>query len=161
MRKILLFAILLPAYVFAGEWTKVVVEPDELLGVTESYTKHIYKDGEKAFVISSDKLDHFYIVSPHVLNCQNENGRVGCYVKIGLYDLTNKLLDGFDMYLGKRNNQCTAIGTFECDFMSQPVGQQKKTRKILKHLRGDSGYVRIVVDTYMHGLYDLRVPVMK
>ena len=37
------------------------------------------------------------------------------------------------------------------------VGQQKKTRKIFKHLRGSDGYVRIVVDSYSHGLYDLRV----
>ena len=158
MKKILLLAILLPVYLFAGEWTKTTVEPDELLGVTESYIKYVYSDGEKSFVFRTDKADHFYIVSPYVLDCHNYSGRVGCIVKVGLYNGEGKMLDSFEMFLGEKNNQCTAIGTFECDFMSQPTGQQKKVRKIFKHLHGNDGHVRIVADSYSQGLYDIRIP---
>lgn len=156
-KKILLLAILLPAYLFAGEWTKTTVEPDELLGVTQSYIKYVYTDREKSFVFRTDKMDHFYIVSPDVLDCHYYNGRVGCIVKVGLYDGESKMLESFEMFLGERNNQCTIIGTFECDIMSQPTGQQKKVRKIFKHLRGNDGYVRIIADTFSNGLYDFRI----
>ena len=57
MKKILLFAALLPAYLFAGEWTITVNEPDELLGTTESYTSYIYQDGDNAFGFRSDMPD--------------------------------------------------------------------------------------------------------
>ena len=158
MKKILLFALLIPSCLFAGDWSKTTVEPDELLGVTQSYIKYSYIDGDMSFVFRTDKADHFYITSPHVLDCHNYNGLVGCIVKVGLYDEQGKMLESFEMFLGEKNNQCTAIGTFECDIMSQPVGQQKKARKIFKHLHGNGGYVRIIADSYSHGLYDLRVP---
>lgn len=161
MKNFLLFLALVPVALFAGEWSKQFVEADELLGNTTSYYKYVYQDGEKAFVFRTDKADQFYILSPNVLDCHNYSGRVGCIVKVGLYDGNGKMVDSFDMFLGEWNNQCTAIGTFDCDFMSQPVGQQKKTRKIFKHLRGSDGYVRIVVDSYSHGLYDLRVTPLK
>lgn len=157
---VLLFAII-PVVLFAGEWSKQFVEADELLGNTTSYYKYAYQDDEKAFVFRTDKSDQFYIISPYVLDCHNYSGRVGCIVKIGLYDSTGHMVESFEMFLGEMNNQCTAIGTFDCDIMSQPTGQQKKTRKIFKHLRGSDGYVRIVVDSYSHGLYDLRIPPMK
>lgn len=157
MKKNLLFFALFPVTLFAGEWSKQFVEADELLGNTTSYYKYVFQEGEDAFVFRTDKADQFYILSPNVLDCHNYSGRVGCMVKVGLYDGNGKMIESFDMFLGEKNNQCTAIGTFECGFMSQPVGQQKKTRKIFKHLRGSDGYVRIVVDSYSHGLYDLRV----
>lgn len=78
-----------------------------------------------------------------------------------MYDSNGHMIESFEMFLGEWDNQCMAIGTFDCDIMSQPVGQQKKTRKIFKHLRGTDGYVRIVVDTFSHGLYDLRITPLK
>ena len=158
MRKILIFVLLLPTFLYAGEWNKTSVEPDELLGTTHSFIQYVYYDGDNSFVFRTDKMDQFYITSEHVFDCHSYSGRVGCIVKVGLYDSDGKMIENFEMFLGERNNQYTAIGTFDCDAMSQPVGQQKKVRKIFKHLRAEGGYVRIVAESYSHGLYDLRVP---
>ena len=158
MKKILLFTLLIPSFLFAGEWTKDVVLPDELLGVTNSYTKYTYIDGGNTFVFRSDIPDQFYITSPYVLDCQTYGGsRICLKVRIGLYDGEGRMIEKFEMYLEEKNNQCTAVGTFDCDFMSQPVGQRKNTRKILSHLKRSDGFVRIIADSYSHGLYDLRV----
>lgn len=160
MKKLLFFFALIPVALFAGEWSKQFVEADELLGNTTSYFNYIYQEGDKAFVFRTDKPDQFNIISPDVLDCQSDHGRTYSKVRVGLYDENNKLIDSFDMSLGVKNNQFTIVGTFDCDFMSQPMYQQKNTRKIFSHLRGSKGYVRIVADTYSHGLYDLRIPPM-
>jgi len=116
---------------------------------------------DKAFIIRTNKADQFSLLSPYVLDCFSDRGRTFCKVRVGLYDGAGNLVESFKMFLGVKNNQYTVIGTFDCDFMSQPVGQQKNTRKIIKHLRGTDGYVRFVADTYSHGIFDLRVPPMK
>ena len=156
MKKLLLFIALIPAVLFAGEWNKQFFEADELLGNTTSYYQYEFQEGEYAFVFRTDKPDQFYIVGPQ-FDTFYDRGRSYCNVKVGLYDGNGKLVDSFDMCLGARNNLFTVVGTFDCDIMSQPVGQQKKTRKIFNHLRGSNGYVRIVTNTYAHGRYDLRV----
>lgn len=161
MKKLLLFFALFPVTLFAGEWSKQFVEADELLGNTTSYYQYAYQDGENAFIFRTDKSDQFSIVSRYVFDTFNDRGRTYCKVRVGLYDGSGKMVESFDMVLDVKNNQFTVIGTFDCDFMSQPVGQQKKTRKIFAHLRGSEGYVRFVADSYSHGLYDLRIPPMK
>lgn len=161
MKKLLLSLAFIPVTLFAGEWSKQFVEADELLGNTDSYYQYVYQDGENAFMFRTDKSDQFSIVSQHVLNTFYDRGRTYCKVRVGLYDGNGKITDSFDMVLEVKNNQFTVVGTFDCDVMSQPVGQQKKTRKIFAHLRGLEGYVRFVADSYSHGLYDLRIPPIK
>lgn len=161
MKRLLLLLALIPALALAGSWTKNYIEPDELLGEKVGYYKYAYETDGKAFVFRTDKPDQFYIVSDNVLDCQAYQTRVGIIVKVGLYDEGGTMLESFEMFLGALNNHYTVVGTFDCDFMSQPTGQQKKTRKIFKHLRGDGGYVRIICDSYSSGLYDLRVPPIK
>lgn len=157
MKKTLLFLVMFPTFLFAGEWNKLFVEADELLGNTTSYYNYTFHDGDNAFVFRSDKADQFYILSQYVFDTFYDRGRTFCKVRVGLYDDEGKMVESFNMLLGVKNNQCTSIGTFDCDFMSQPTGQQKNTRKIFKHLRESDGYVRFVANTYSHGLYDLRV----
>lgn len=161
MKKFLLFFALLPVALFAGEWSKQFVEADELLGNTTSYYRYVFQEGEDAFVFRTDKPDQFSVVSQYVLDTFYDRGRTFCKVRVGLYDGSGKMTESFDMFLDVKNNQSTVIGTFDCDFMSQPTGQQKKTRKIFAHLRGSEGYVRIVADSYSHGLYDIRVTPLK
>ena len=160
MKKILLILALLPVTLFAGEWSKEFVEADELVG-NPSYYMYVYQDGENSFVFRTDQQDQFYIISPNVFDTFYDRGRTFCKVRVGLYDESGKMLESFDMLLGARNNLNPIIGTFDCDFMSQPVGQQKKARKIFSFLRGSGGCVRFVADTYSHGRYDLRVIPLK
>ena len=157
MKKILLFFALIPVALFAGEWSKQFVEADELLGNTSSYYQYVFQDGENAFIFRTDKTDQFSLASQYVLDTFYDRGRTYCKVRVGLYNENGKMVDSFDMVLDVKNNQATVVGTFDCSVMSQPVGQQKKTRKIFTHLHGSEGYVRIIADTNSHGLYDLRV----
>ena len=161
MKKFLLFIMFIPSLVFAGGWTKTFVPADELLGETLSYHRYVYQDGEAAFVFRTDKSNQFSIHSPYVLDCKTYGGysgyRTGCMFKVGLYDGEGQMLDSFEMFLGEWNNQCTVVGTFDCDVMSQPVGQQKKAKKIFNHLKSSDGYVRFVTNSYSHGRFDLRV----
>ena len=161
MKKLLLFLALIPVTLFAGEWSTQFVEADELLGNKNSYYQNVFQDEENAFLFRTDKADQFSLVSQYVLNTFYDRGRTYCKVRVGLYDGNGKMTDSFDMVLDVKNNQFTLVGTFDCDVMSQPVGQQKKARKIFAHLRGTEGYVRFVADTHSHGRYDLRVLPLK
>ena len=161
MKKILLFISMIPAYLFAGVWTKTVTEADELLGNTQAYITYAYHNGGNAFSFRTDRMDQFRIISEYVLDIRFDGHRNSCRVKVGLYDEDGKLTENFDMYLCEWNNQGTVVGTFDLGVMSNPVGQANKVKKIFRHLKGQGGYVRIVTDTYSHGRFDLRIPPVK
>lgn len=155
MKKILLFAALLPAYLFAGEWVITKNEPDELLGATEAYTSYIYQDGDNAFGFRSDMPDHITLFGEHVFAAQQANGYVGQTVKIGLYDADGKLVQSMDMFLLVKDGY-TTLGTNQNKYVPNPYGQTKNARKIISHLRA-GGAVRFVAKTRSHGNFDLRV----
>ncbi len=66
------------------------------------------------------------------------------------------------MWLDKESDKGGSyLRTRNAGGMSNPVGQKGKVKKILKHLQGDSGYVRIVATRYNRADFDIKIPPVK
>lgn len=157
MRNFLLTTLLLCSCLASAQWNQVVVPADELMGRTESTTVNIYSGKQFVFKYNNGDIEHFTISTDEVLNIKLDNYWFGCIVRIGLYDSNNKLLEGFDMFLGATDNSYTEIATVAGNKMSVPVGQHKKAKKIISHLHTAGGYVRFVIPTFSNGNIDARV----
>jgi hypothetical protein len=157
MKHFFTFSLLLVSTLAFAQWTKVSVPADELLGRLENSTFYQYHG--KQFVFSYEETDkeHFAISTNQMLDIKLDNYWYGCVVRVGLYDSSDKLIEGFDMFLASTNNTYTEIATVAGGKMSVPVGQHKKAKKIISHLHSVGAYVRFIIPTYSNGKLDARV----
>ena len=83
----------------------------------------------------------------------------GITVLVGIYDGDGHLTEKFSMWLDRVDNMGNyAVKTRNAGGMSNPVGQKSKVKKILKALRSDSGYVRIVAERFQRTDFDIKIP---
>lgn len=86
----------------------------------------------------------------------------GVSVLVGIYDVDGNLIEKFSMWLDRVDKMGNyAVKTRNAGGMSNPVGQKGKVKKILKALRSDSGYVRIVAERFQRTDFDIKIPPYK
>lgn len=151
-----------------GGWEITKIDADELKG-NEAYTAYkYYQPGEGSFIFWGFNEFQYRIFSDNgIFNYQSGYNRYsGSYsgesVTVGLYDGNDNLIEKFDMWLDKESDKGGSyLRTRNAGGMSNPVGQKGKVKKILKHLQGDSGYVRIVATRYNRADFDIKIPPVK
>jgi len=151
-----------------GGWEITKIDADELKG-NEAYTAYkYYQPGEGSFIFWGFNEFQYRIFSDNgIFNYQSGYNRYsGSYsgesVTVGLYDGNDNLIEKFDMWLDKESDKGGSyLRTRNAGGMSNPVGQKGKVKKILKHLQGDSGYVRIVATRYNRADFDIKIPPLK
>ena len=151
-----------------GGWEITKIDADELKG-NEAYTAYkYYQPGEGSFIFWGFNEFQYRIFSDNgIFNYQSGYNRYsGSYsgesVTVGLYDGNDNLIEKFDMWLDKESDKGGSyLRTRNAGGMSNPVGQKGKVKKILKHLQGDSGYVRIVATRYNRPDFDIKIPPVK
>lgn len=151
-----------------GGWEITKIDADELKG-NEAYTAYkYYQPGEGSFIFWGFNEFQYRIFSDNgIFNYQSGyNSYSGSYsgesVTVGLYDGNDNLIEKFDMWLDKESDKGGSyLRTRNAGGMSNPVGQKGKVKKILKHLQGDSGYVRIVATRYNRADFDIKIPPVK
>lgn len=151
-----------------GGWEITKIDADELKG-NEAYTAYkYYQPGEGSFIFWGFNEFQYRIFSDNgIFNYQSGYNRYsGSYsgesVTVGLYDGNGNLIEKFDMWLDKESDKGGSyLRTRNAGGMSNPVGQKGKVKKILKHLQGDSGYVRIVATRYNRADFDIKIPPVK
>lgn len=151
-----------------GGWEITKIDADELKG-NEAYTAYkYYQPGEGSFIFWGFNEFQYRIFSDNgIFNYQSGYNRYsGSYsgesVTVGLYDGNDNLIEKFDMWLDKESDKGGSyLRTRNAGGMSNPVGQKGKVKKILKHLQGDSGFVRIVATRYNRADFDIKIPPVK
>lgn len=151
-----------------GGWEITKIDADELKG-NEAYTAYkYYQPGEGSFIFWGFNEFQYRIFSDNgIFNYQSGYNRYsGSYsgesVTVGLYDGNDNFIEKFDMWLDKESDKGGSyLRTRNAGGMSNPVGQKGKVKKILKHLQGDSGYVRIVATRYNRADFDIKIPPVK
>jgi len=151
-----------------GGWEITKIDADELKG-NEAYTAYkYYQPGEGSFIFWGFNEFQYRIFSDNgIFDYQSGYNRYsGSYsgesVTVGLYDGNDNLIEKFDMWLDKESDKGGSyLRTRNAGGMSNPVGQKGKVKKILKHLQGDSGYVRIVATRYNRADFDIKIPPVK
>lgn len=151
-----------------GGWEITKIDADELKG-NEAYTAYkYYQPGEGSFIFWGFNEFQYRIFSDNgIFNYQSGYNRYsGSYsgesVTVGLYDGNDNLIEKFEMWLDKESDKGGSyLRTRNAGGMSNPVGQKGKVKKILKHLQGDSGYVRIVATRYNRADFDIKIPPVK
>lgn len=151
-----------------GGWEITKIDADELKG-NEAYIAYkYYQPGEGSFIFWGFNEFQYRIFSDNgIFNYQSGYNRYsGSYsgesVTVGLYDGNDNLIEKFDMWLDKESDKGGSyLRTRNAGGMSNPVGQKGKVKKILKHLQGDSGYVRIVATRYNRADFDIKIPPVK
>lgn len=149
MKKLIVLSVMLLSAVSTfAQWEKRHIEADELKGITESYDAYIFQDENVgSFVFWSGKPLFKIINANGIFNYELTSGYRGMMITVGLYDASDKLIEKFTMWLDGKDGEPKALFTRDTNFMSTPVGQKKKVKKILAHLKTD-GYVRILGETY-------------
>lgn len=167
MKKILfvLVSLVMSVSMFAqGKWTETKIEADEFKG-TKECTAYSFANEVGAYTYWSNK-DGQYRLQSFVGNFNYEKGYsqfsghyCGIEVKVGLFDENDKMIDKFDMWLDcdSGDGPVTIAHTRDKGGMSNPVGQGKKVKKIMKHLNEKKGYVRFFADLYNEADFDLKV----
>ena len=140
-----------------GKWRTELTKADILLGWDADFVNYIYEDSIGYFVCRSDQTDQFFIISREMFDTEVQAGRIGALVRVGIYDDYGKLLDHFDMWLGKKNNRGTKLGTYNLGYMNNPTGQDTKVRKVMQTLSSPGGYMRFVCYTVDDQRFDFRV----
>ena len=151
-----------------GGWEITKIEADELKG-NESYTAYkYYQPGEGSFIFWGFNNYQYRIFSDSgIFNYDSGYNRYfGSYsgetVTVGLYDGNGNLIEKFNMWLDKESDKGGSyLRTRNAGGMSNPVGQKEKVKKILNHLKGDSGYVRIIATRYNRPDFDIKIPPVK
>ena len=151
-----------------GGWEITRVEADELKG-NGAYTVYkYYQPGEGSFIFWGFNEFQYRIFSDNgIFNYKSSYSRyTGSYsgenVTVGLYDGNNNLIEKFNMWLDKESDKDGSyLRTRNAGSMSNPVGQKGKVKKILEHLQGYSGYVRIVATRYNRADFDIKIPPVK
>lgn len=162
MKKVLLFFFMMCATMTAGAqgtWQKVINEADELRG-QEAGEAIIYSIPQMgSFVVFGWDSCQFRLVSDEtIFNTVVSSGYTGQKILVGIYDDNNKLIEKFEMWLDLESNTGHRfIKTRNAGYMSNPVGQKKKVKKIFKALQSDSGYVRIIAERYNSTDFDIKI----
>ena len=142
----------------AQQWEVIESEPDELKGIqggisytfTDNEIGGFIYFGDYQFCIFTDDLNFF--------NIERVGADRGAQILVGLYDGNDKLIEKFKMWLDEMDNTAMKfLRTRNMGTMFNPAGQKGKVKKIIKHLNGKSGYVRIVTSRYDSSDFDLRI----
>lgn len=170
MKKVLFIFVMciITMCVNAQKWENTVFPADDFKGTT-AYTAYTYTDNTGMFVFWSNKDNQYKLVSKvGMFNYDSGYSKYsgnycGITVKVGLYDNNNKMIDKFDMWLDcdKGDGPVTTAYTRDRGAMFNPVGQAKKVKKIMKHLKNEKGYVRFFTDLYNANDFDFKVPCIK
>lgn len=135
-------------------WRTEVHHADELKG-TEEYTAYIYTDSKGDYIVIWSNTDEdFRIVSNgHIFN-YNSGATKWFSSTVGLYDENGKLLEkvGIDFDAHDDNPRIAENSTA---FRRQ----KKSANKIIKFIRNEKGYVRIIAPLYRsNNDYDIEIP---
>lgn len=145
--------------VSAQGWEKIEHKADELTG-TKAGCTYRYQFGEMGSFTVWDWSDPQFCINAkdRQFATQIVDKYVGMKVLVGLYDEKGNLQEKFDMWLDKNKEYPNnVIGTRNAGVMSNPVGQNKKVKKIFKVLQSGSGYVRIVARRYNDSDFDIKI----
>jgi len=164
MKKIVfILAMVLIALVSNAQgWEAYRIPADEFTGTPESiafvYTNDV---GELVFWANNDGQYRIATKQGFFNYKSAYSGDYGAIVKIGIYDSNDKLIDKFDMWLDcdRNDDGVNELHTRNRGGMINPVGQGKKVKKILKHLKEKTGYVRFYCDLYGNNpdVFDFKV----
>jgi len=167
MKKIFIFSIMCLFAVFANAqgWVSSEIKADEFKG-TKAYTAYSYSDDVGVFVHWSNDDGQYKLISySGMFNYDSGYSKYGgsycgISVLVGIYDNNDKLIEKFKMWLDcdRGDGPVTEAHTRNAGGMSNPVGQGKKVKKILKHLNTGKGYVRFYADLYDSQDFDFKVP---
>ena len=148
-----------------GKWLKQESEADELKGSTGGSYYTYTVPGVGGFMFYGFDTYQFYLLSDGVqFNIETgynqfSGSYAGVSVLVGIYDGDGHLTEKFSMWLDRVDNMGNyAVKTRNAGGMSNPVGQKGKVKKILKALRSDSGYVRIVAERFQRTDFDIKIP---
>lgn len=158
MKKLLLLSIILVSnFTFAGEWTAVDYKGDELLGTTD-HTEYTYSDGmgQSFTYFSNNQYDFVIYVENGIFNAESQSYGWNCKSLVGFYDKEGTLVEKADIYLITYDNLHTL-------YMSKPYSRiyRDVAVKVHDYITNCKGYVRIVVQLYQNGNYDLTIPCNK
>lgn len=157
-RIIALLLLFIPLLSMAQQWEVIESEPDELKG-TQGGVSYCFTDDEVGgFVYYGDYQFSIFANEPNFFRIERIGDYRGAQVLVGLYDGNDKLIEKFKMWLDEVDNTVMRfLKTRNMGGMFNPVGQKGKVKKIIKHLNGKSGYVRIVTSRYDSTDFDLRI----
>ena len=148
-----------------GKWLKQESEADELKGSTGGSYYTYTVTGVGGFMFYGFETYQFCLLSDGVqFNIETgynqfSGSYAGVSVLVGIYDGDGHLTEKFSMWLDRVDNMGNyAVKTRNAGGMSNPVGQKGKVKKILKALRSDSGYVRIVAERFQRTDFDIKIP---
>lgn len=148
-----------------GVWEKHESKADELKGSSGGTYYSYIVPGMGGFMIYGFDTYQYSLISEGVQfnietgYSQFAGSYAGVTVLVGIYDDDGQLKEKFKMWLDRVDNKGNCIvRTRDAGGMSNPVGQKGKVKKILKALRSDSGYVRIVAERFQRTDFDLKIP---
>lgn len=149
--------------VFSQSWDVTKHEADDLKG-TKEYISYMYSvPGVGSFVFWNNKENQYRIVSDDgIFNYEVVSSRYGTNrglsVIVGLYDANDNLQERLTMWLDCESDKPTFLETRDMGALLNPMGQKKKVKKIMSHLKKATGYIRFVASRYGKTDFDLKVP---
>lgn len=142
----------------AQQWSTDYHKADPMLNDNISYNSYSYIDEDGRGFTFFDAYPNIYKLFCGNIFDYDINGAV--FVKVGLYNENDELLEQFTMYLYVLDNNHRIIETYVGGPLSTPIGQKGKVTKILNHIVRSTGYVRFLANLYHAPLFDLRVPTL-
>lgn len=159
MKNILLSILCLLPLTAKAQWFCETREADELKGISKQKIYSYFQEGVGAFQFSELREDLYWLkAETGIFNVESSYGITGCSVLVGIYDNSGHLIDKFSMYLDKQSPDL--IMTRNAGSLSIPVGQKKKVKKIMEHLKNEKGAIRIVAPMYNKPDFDIFIPCM-
>ena len=160
LKKIITIALVLCAFAFDAQsqyWDHLITEADELTG-EKGYESDIYTDeNENVFVMWSDEDINFRIISgTSIFNYIGDIRSV--MATVGYYDLNNKLIEKNEIQLLVSEGQANQAEPNMVP-MIRPIPNKKRVPQLLKFVRNNQGYVRILVPLYgTNARFDIKIP---
>lgn len=145
-----------------GKWHVSQVEPDELKGEPGG-SRYVYEVANIGWFIVWDWNEYQFMLSGlHPFATEHVSGMVSSHtgelVLVGIYDANGKMTEKFELWLDLvRDSGHKELRTRNAGYMSTPIGQKKKVRKIFEALRSGVGYVRIVAPRYDNSDFDIKI----
>lgn len=137
----------------AQHWEIAKTEADELLGIKETLN-YVYTDSTFSFLLEPNKYMQLTVANA-TFDTTWGGTHHGEIVRFGLYDENNTLIETYDLWLDKQRHN--VLSTRQAGTMN-PTGQNRKVKKITKHLSNGKGYIRIFAPLYEKNSLDIIIP---
>lgn len=157
-RSITMFLLLCCAICANAQWVRTEIAGDELKGRQGFAVRGYDVPSVGAISFREDQTQFMLTCSKSFFNYKYSGAFRGVNVLVGLYDQDNKLIEKWEMWLDVRDDDPKVAATRNLGTMNNPVGQNKKLKKLFHHIIREKGFVRMVAPLYGEADFDLKVP---